>query len=111
VPGATATNAAVDQVIRLVALIGAKPMFFDAIEHDSHVAVVGQLPMLVATTLMNLASTSPSWRDGQRLAGAAFGSATALALEGPKEQRALLQANRETVVRLIHSLRTELDEL
>src|SRR5205823_14749511 len=90
---------------------GARPMFLDPAEHDSHMAVMRQLPALLASTLMNLASANPSWRDGQRLAGPEFGGATELAVTDPGEQRAQLRANRVTVVRWIQALQSELSEL
>ena len=111
IPSAEAPNTAVDQVIRLAQVVGASPLFLDPVEHDSHMAVVRQLPALVAATLMNLASANPSWRDGQRLAGPDFGAATALAAESPQESRAQLRANRETIVRWIQALQAELGEM
>jgi prephenate dehydrogenase len=111
VPPLNASNEAVDQVIRLTQVLGAQPMFLDPVEHDSHMAAVGQLPSLVAASLMTLVSANPSWRDGQRLAGPAFGAATALALVDPAEQRAQLQGNRETIRRWIDALQAELGEL
>lgn len=110
VPAPDASNEAVDQVVRLTQAIGAQPLFLDPFEHDGHLAVVGQLPMIVAASLMNLACGNPSWRDGQRLAGAAFGAATAMALTDPKEQQAQLRANRESIVRGIQALQAELSE-
>jgi prephenate dehydrogenase len=107
----TATDKAIDQVIRFVATLGAVPLFLDPVEHDSHVAVVGQLPMILASTLMTVAAANPAWRDGQRLAGPSFGTATALALTNPAEQQAQLRANRETVLRWIYALRAELGEV
>lgn len=111
IPAETAPSDAVEQVIRLANAVGARPLFVEAAEHDSEMALLEQLPLLLASTLMNLATTSPSWRDGQRLAGPAFGAATALARTGAPEQRAQLQANREPVVSWIGRLQEELTEL
>jgi prephenate dehydrogenase len=111
VPDPAAANSAVDQVVRLAQTLGANPLFLDAVEHDSHVAAVGQLPTLLASALMNLTSANPSWRDGQRLADSAFGAATAMALIDPAEQVAQLQANRETMLLWLRTLQTEIGEL
>lgn len=111
IPADNARNEAVDQVIRLANVVGGRPMFLDAVEHDSQMAILEQLPMLLASTLMNLATRNPSWRDGQRLAGPAFGAATALAQLGAAEQRAQLRANREVVLGWIQTLQAELSEL
>ena len=106
-----ATTEAVDQVIRLVRALGAEPMFIDAVEHDSHMAAVGQMPSLVATALVTIAAANPSWRDGQRLAGPAFGAATGLTLQDPVEQRAQLQTNRELLLGWIQALQGQLAEM
>jgi prephenate dehydrogenase len=111
IPARDAANEAVEQVIRLAQALGGVPMFLDPTEHDSHMAVVGQLPMLLASTLMTLAANNPSWRDGRRLAGPSFGAATALALTNPDEQVAQLRANRETLVSWIQALQSQLTEL
>lgn len=107
----SARDAAVDQVLRLVNVVGARPMFLDAVEHDSQMAILEQLPMLLASTLMTLATANPSWRDGQLLAGPSFGAATALAQTSAAEQRARLLANREVVLGWIRKLQDELSEV
>jgi prephenate dehydrogenase len=111
VPGLDAPNAAVDQATRLVEHLGAIPLFLDPLEHDSHVSLTGQLPIVLAAALMRTAATSPSWRDGQRLASGTFGGATSLALGDPSEHRAQLVANRDAVVRWIGTLQEELGDL
>jgi prephenate dehydrogenase len=110
VPSPDASNEAVDQVVRLTQVVGAKALFLDPVEHDGHLAVVSQLPMIVASSMMNLAAGSASWRDGQRLAGPAFGAATSMALTDPKEHHAQLRANRDAIVRGIQALQSELTE-
>jgi prephenate dehydrogenase len=111
VPSVHASDQAVDQVTRLAAAIGAKPLFLDAAEHDGFVATVDQLPGLLASTLMSFASKNPSWRDGQRLAGPVFGAATAMALDDPEDRRVGLLANREALVRSIRLLQVDLGEV
>ena len=111
IASANASIEAVDQVTRLVRALGAKPMFIDPIEHDSHMAGLDQLPSIFASTLMKLAGASPSWRDGQQLAGPAFGAVTALAMEDPSALRAKFVANREILTRWLDMLRAELGEV
>src|SRR5712691_1043979 len=95
VPAPDASNAAVEQVTRLVQTLGAIPLFIDPVEHDSHMAIAGQVPAVLAAVLMRAAATNPSWRDGQRLASAAFGDATAPALISALEQHVALASNRK----------------
>lgn len=111
IPAENARNEAVDQVVRLANAVGARSLFLDATEHDSQMAILEQLPILLASTLMNLAAANPSWRDGQRLAGSAFGAATALAQVAAAEQGAQLLANRGVVLDWIQSLQGELASL
>lgn len=102
---------AVDQVVRFIQLLGADPLFIEADEHDSHLALFGNLPTIVANSLMHLATANPSWRDGRRLAGTAFGGLTAPTLVDPAEQRAQLTANRDALIRWIAALQADLEEM
>jgi prephenate dehydrogenase len=111
VPGLDAPNEAVDQATRLVQHLGAIPLFLDPVEHDSHVSLTAQAPIILAAALMRAAATSPSWRDGQRLASGGFGNATSLVLGDPAEHCAQLTVNRDAVVRWVGVLQDELGEL
>jgi prephenate dehydrogenase len=111
VPSPDASDDAVDQLTRLATAIGAKPLFMDPAEHDSYIATVDQLPGLLASTLMSFASKNPAWRDGQRLAGHVFGTATAMALDEPADRRVALLANRELLLQALSSLQDELADV
>jgi prephenate dehydrogenase len=111
VAAANASEQAVDQVVRFVQTLGAKPLFIDPTEHDSHVAVTGQLPQLLAAALVRVAGASASWRDGQRLSGPAFATLTSAALEDPSELSRQFQVNRESLRRSLVALQDELREL
>ncbi len=108
VAASSASAEAVDQVIRMVKVLGAEPLFIDPVEHDSHVAAVGQVPALVAAALMAVTGSSPSWRDGQRLAGPAFGTATELSMLDPDEQRVQLEVNRSVLRGWIQAFQDQL---
>ena len=62
----------------LVERIGAKALFVDPQEHDGLIAGVEQLPQLLAAMLVQMNASSPSWREGKRLAGRTFAQATEL---------------------------------
>jgi prephenate dehydrogenase len=111
VPATDASDDAVEQITRLATAIGARPMFLDAAEHDSFIATVDQLPRLLASALMGVASKNPAWRDSQRLAGQVFGSATAMALDEPGDRRVSFLENRTALVQAIAALQDELGEL
>lgn len=106
-----ASSEAVNQVIRLVTALGADPLFLDPTEHDSYVAMVSQLPAFLASGLMTVAAGSPSWRDGQRLAGHLFSAATGASLEDPDELLAHFISNREVLASWILALRNQLADL
>ena len=106
-----ASSKAVDQVIRFVNALGADPLFLDPIEHDSYVAMVSQLPALLASGLMAVAGGSPSWRDGQRLAGHPFSVATGASLEEPDELLTHFVSNREVLASWISALQNQLTEM
>lgn len=106
-----ASTEAADQVIRLVKALGAEPMFLDPVEHDSYLAAVNQLPALLASALMTVVASNPSWRDGQRLAGPAFGAATRLSLMDPADLRTQFLGNREILAGWIRTMQEQLAEM
>ena len=110
VPAPGASDEAVDQVARLASAIGAKPLYLAPEEHDSYIATLDQLPALLASSLMSVASKNPAWRDSQMLAGHVFENATALALEDPENRRVGLISNRLMLLRAIAALQDELAE-
>src|SRR4030065_2556638 len=61
VPSPTAREAAVNSVVGLAELVKAVPVYMDAEEHDSYVAAVSHLPLVVSTALFSLARDSLAW--------------------------------------------------
>lgn len=62
--------------LSLVAAIGARPIFLDAVEHDKIVAAVSHLPYLISAAVMRVVAGEQEWeisasgfRDVTRLAG------------------------------------------
>ncbi|HUS14924.1 MAG TPA: prephenate dehydrogenase [Chloroflexia bacterium] len=110
-PGATATDAAVNQVIGFAEAIGAKPFFTDPLEHDSFQAAVHDLPLVTSFALMRVLSASPSWRDMSPLAGGAFREASRMASVDALATREELLANRDNVLGWIDRYQVVLSEL
>jgi prephenate dehydrogenase len=110
-PLASAPESAVNSVIGLAEAIGAKPYFTDPLEHDSFQAAIHDLPMLMSYVLMQVVGSSPSWRDMNPLAGAAFRDATRMASSDPLAVRADLLANRDNLVGWLDRYATALFEL
>src|SRR3989304_1396933 len=54
-PSVDATEGAVQTVESLIAVVGAQPVLVDAEEHDSYLAAVSHLPLVIAAALFSLA--------------------------------------------------------
>jgi prephenate dehydrogenase len=71
-PATNTPPAALQRVVDLVEAVGARPYYMEAAEHDGLIAVVEQLPQLMALALQDVVSTSPAHREIARLSGADF---------------------------------------
>ncbi|MCS7039087.1 MAG: prephenate dehydrogenase/arogenate dehydrogenase family protein [Anaerolineae bacterium] len=100
---------AVEAAADLVTLVGAKPFFLDAAEHDGLMAAVEGLPILLAAALTNALGGSPGWRELRRLAGGRFETASALPVGEPGDMSADLAANRGNVLRWLDLLIAQLE--
>lgn len=101
VPGESAGENAIQTMTGLVSLVGAKPYFVDALEHDSLIAGVQNLPLVQALALLAANVESPSWRDMSKLASTDFFRATEPADGDPAALAETLLANREALVHWI----------
>ncbi len=110
-PSATASPEAVSVVSDLVHILGAKPYFLDAAEHDGLMAGVEHLPAILAAALMQTAAASPSWREMRKLAGGAFQRVTELASDDAALYRDLCLSNGPNVLRWIDALVEKLQQL
>jgi prephenate dehydrogenase len=73
-PGAG--NDALNNVINLAENLGAKPLFIDPLEHDSFLAALSDLPVMVSAALVKTVGGSPAWNDMTALAHGRFRSTT-----------------------------------
>ncbi len=97
----------------LASLLGAKPIFLDAIEADGLIAMGHELPRLAAVALLLATVNAPGWREGRKLAGPAYAKAT-LPVLSVSEREALGQSmilHQENLVRLIDDLLQSLGEI
>jgi prephenate dehydrogenase len=101
VPSPTADPAAVKLVTDLAAILGAKPLFFDPVEHDGQLAAVEHLPAILALALVETVSRQPIWRDLRQVAGPAFEISTHLVAADPAAHSAMCLSNRDNIVRWI----------
>jgi prephenate dehydrogenase len=107
-PAPQADESAVQSMVGIVSLLGAKPFFLDAVEHDGLVAAVDTLPTLVSAALLETVVGQSSWRELRKLAGRAFEQVSAGASGDPDSLRDSLLANKEV---LLHWLDSYLGQL
>jgi len=108
VPHVNASERAIKAVLSLVGIVGARPVFIDAEEHDSYVAAVSHLPLVLSVALFSLAHNSQAWPDMAELAASGFRDLTRLASGDPNMSHDICITNRE---RILHWLDRMMDEL
>lgn len=108
VPSPNATEGAVRLVVGIVHLIGARPLFIDAQEHDRYVAAVSHLPLVLSAALFTLARSSPAWPELAALASSGFRDVTRLASSDPELSHDICLTNREAVLHWLDRLAEEL---
>ncbi|TAK55049.1 MAG: prephenate dehydrogenase/arogenate dehydrogenase family protein [Dehalococcoidia bacterium] len=107
-PSVSASEAAVNTVVGLVQLTGASPVFMDPDEHDSYVAAISHLPLLLSSALFSVAHGSAAWPELAKLASSGFRDTTRLASGSPEMAHDIVLTNRDNV---IHWLDRFIDEL
>ena len=110
VPGANASNAAIDFVNRLVKQIGAHPLTLDVLEHDNLVAGISHLPLVVSAALTSATTKSQSWSQMARLAAGGFRDLSRLASGNPEMSRDICLTNKGPILRWIDEFLKELGE-
>jgi prephenate dehydrogenase len=111
VPGLDANPEAIELVSDMVSILGAKPLYMDAAEHDGLVAAVEHLPILLSLAMLETVVDLPAWRELRKVAGPAFESSTQLITGNSVAHSDLSVLNRENVVRWIDSLSASLASL
>lgn len=98
-------------VSNLAETIGATPHFIDAVEHDSYVAAVSHLPMLLSVALVATTSQSPSWRDMYKLAASGYRDLSRLAAGDPVMHLGICATNHENLVHWLDETIKQLYEM
>lgn len=110
-PSPNAAAAALDVLTNFAGLLGAKPYFIDAAEHDGLSASVEQFPALLATALAAVTMQNPAWRELGKLASQGLRTMTESVPSDSKTAREQFLAHRTDLVRLIDALTATLKEL
>ena len=108
VPQVNASERAINAVLGLVGVAGARAVFIDAEEHDSYVAAVSHLPIVLSAALFSLTHESQAWPDMAELAGSGFRDLTRLASGDPNMSHDICITNRERVLHWVDRMIGEL---
>ena len=111
VPAVDAVPGAVNAVVGFVEALGAKPMYFDADEHDSYVAAISHLPLLTSVALFNLARGSNAWPELASLSGSGFRDTTRLASGEAEMAHDIFLTNKDNVLHWLNRYIGELHKL
>jgi len=111
IPTVTAGDAAVQNVLGLVAALGASPRFLEADEHDAYVGGISHLPHALAAALVLTVSADATWRDMKTLTAGGFRDASRLAAGDPTMWRDVFLTNRENIARWLDREIDTLEEL
>jgi prephenate dehydrogenase len=98
-PASDAHPDAVSLVSSLVSLVGGRPYYLDAAEHDGLIAGVEHLPHALALALVSSTMHESVWREMRKLAGGSFERISGFIGDDPDGLASLLIANRPNLVR------------
>jgi prephenate dehydrogenase len=102
---------AVEVMSSFVALLGAKPLFLDAQEHDGLIAGAQHLAYILSATLLQATTASGGWREMRKFAGRDYLTATELAARDPLSQRVMVLHHGDDLIRWIDNSIQTLKEL
>lgn len=102
----------VSRVEWLAIACGARPLLLDAAAHDTAVAGISHLPLVVSAALAEAVAGDdrPAWHLGRRLAAGGWASSTRLALGDPTMGAGILATNAGAVAGRLRTYRAQLDE-
>jgi prephenate dehydrogenase len=114
VPGRHADEAAVARVAELATRCRARPVTMNATEHDSAVAAISHLPLVVAAALVEAVSGTPAtpradWPTARSLAAGGWRDTTRLARGDPEMGAAIAATNAAALAERLRDLRVVLD--
>ena len=111
VPAPETDPEAIQLVSNMASILGSKPLFMDAVEHDGLLAAVEHLPTLLSLAMLETVIDQPAWRELRKVAGPAFESSTQLVTANSVAHSDLSVLNRENVVRWIDAMSASLGSL
>jgi prephenate dehydrogenase len=110
-PAPRARTAAVRAVKEMVKILDAIPITIDAQEHDSLVAGVSHLPLLLSVALVSATTKNTSWQQMSRIASSGYRDLTRLASGSPEVNAHIFLSNQAAIVSWIDMFIEELQKL
>lgn len=107
-PSRWAGENAVQVIHGLIEQAGATPLYVDPAEHDTYVAAVSHMLILVSVGIFRTVRDSQAWEDASLLAGPAFQDLTRLASGDPTMGTDIIATNRDAVLHWLGRLRDEI---
>jgi len=104
------SDVVINAFARLAEALDAHPFFIDVVEHDGLQAGIEGLPDLLSIALLRATMDTPGWQEMRKFAGLRFALATQAAGD-VHERHSAIFLNRESVVRRLNVLLTELVRL
>ncbi len=95
---------ALERVETLVTMVGAKPYFIDADEHDGYVAGISHLPFLLSAALVEITGSSAGWKEMSHLAASGYRDMSRLAAGDVVMHRDICLTNRPALIRWINDM-------
>jgi prephenate dehydrogenase len=108
-PGPLASLDDVALVERLATDCGARPLRLDPAAHDAAVALISQLPLVMAASLVETAAGAAAWPHARELAAQGWRDTTRLARGDPALGAGMLSLNAGAVAAALRSQRATLD--
>ncbi len=107
-PTIRTSSIALNKVIQLIEILGARVRFLEPAEHDGLVAGVNHLPFVVSAILMNTMAESPAWGDAAMLAEKSIHDMTRVLSNSPEVYRDICLMNSEALSRWLSEYIREL---
>jgi len=100
-PAESTNQDAVQEFEGMIRSIGAKPFIIDAETHDSLVAGVSHLPMLLSAAFVSATTGSSSWAEMAKLAARGYRDLSRLASGSPEMNHDICVTNYEEIIHWI----------
>ncbi len=108
-PSLAADETSVRTVVGMAQLVGARPVFMDPEEHDSYVAAISHLPLIVSSALFSTAFGSAAWPELAQLASSGFRDTTRLASGSPELAHDIIATNRANLLHWLDRFEQEIE--